>query len=33
MTGSLGLIGFADVAETIARHLCLPPGWHGTPRP
>ncbi len=29
----LGLIAFADVAETIARHLGLPPGRHGTPRP
>jgi phosphopentomutase len=30
---ALGLIGFADVAETLARHLGLAPGRHGTPRP
>lgn len=28
----LGLIGFADVAETIAAHLGVPPGRHGTSR-
>jgi phosphopentomutase len=27
----LGLIGFADVAETLAAHLGLPPGRHGRP--
>jgi phosphopentomutase len=30
---ALGLIGFADVGETIARHLGLPPGRHGRARP
>ncbi|MBP7241586.1 phosphopentomutase [Amaricoccus sp.] len=30
---ALGLIGFADVAETIARHLGAPPGRHGVARP
>ncbi len=30
---ALGLIGFADVAETLARHLGIPPGRHGTARP
>ncbi len=30
---ALGLIGFADVAETIARHLGLPQGRHGRARP
>jgi len=29
----LGLIGFADVGETVARHLGLAPGRHGTARP
>lgn len=28
----LGLIGFADVAETLAAHLGIPPGRHGTSR-
>jgi phosphopentomutase len=32
-TGDAGLIAFADVAETLARHLGLPPGNHGTPIP
>ena len=26
---AVGLVGFADVAETIAAHLGLPPGRHG----
>jgi phosphopentomutase len=30
---ALGLIGFADVGETVARHLGLAPGRHGTARP
>lgn len=30
---ALGLIAFADVAETIARHLGLPAGRHGIARP
>ncbi len=30
---ALGLIGYADVAETIARHLGIPPGRHGVARP
>lgn len=29
---ALGLIGFADVAETLAAHLGLPPGRHGCSR-
>lgn len=29
---ALGLIGFADVAETLAAHLGLPPGRHGRSR-
>ncbi len=28
-TGPRGLVGFADVAETVAAHLGLPPGRHG----
>jgi phosphopentomutase len=31
-TGSLGLIGFADVGETLAAHLGLAPGRHGRSR-
>jgi phosphopentomutase len=31
--GPLGLIGFADVGETLAAHLGLAPGCHGVPRP
>jgi phosphopentomutase len=27
--GELGLIGFADVGETLAAHLGIPPGNHG----
>ena len=29
---ALGLIAFADVAETLAAHLGIPPGRHGTSR-
>jgi len=29
---ALGLIGFADVGETLAAHLGIPPGRHGTRR-
>jgi phosphopentomutase len=32
-TGEAGLVAFADVAETIAFHLGLPQGDHGTPIP